>query len=196
MSTSGSPWAALLWPRNSSRPFNCPSCSATEAAWEKDEPSWPRMRCARCQSISGVASRRLETNRFIEKFSSMFCIISSKSERSSPCCSAERELNIASAAAARSAIMRMTSSKFSAPGKKSPYFSMKSSNVGSSSSPRRSCSIIVDSASIMSRERASSSGSGRPMNSLLFSKYVFSTSRSSSLNNCSNSSLAVDDTNS
>ena len=32
-----------------------PSCSATEVASAKDEPSSPRMRCARFQSMSGVA---------------------------------------------------------------------------------------------------------------------------------------------
>ena len=196
MSTSGSPCAAFALPRNSSRLRSSPNCSATEVASAKREPPWPRMRWARFQSMSGVAWRRLDTRRFMEKLRSMFSIIWANNERNSPCCSEDSELNIASAAAARSAMARMTSSRFSAPGKKSPNFSMKSSKDGSRSSPRRSCSIIVERASIMSRIRASSSGSGEPMNSLLCSKYVSRTSCWSSAINCSNSSRAADETNS
>ena len=132
----------------------------TSAESAKEVGSPPRMRCARPQSRSGVASRRFDTRRVSDRSRSMSPISESKSPRSSACCSADIELNIASAAAARSASIRTTSSRLCAPSKCSPQRSMKDSKLGSSSSPRRSCSIIVESASIIARRSASASGSG------------------------------------
>ena len=206
---ASSPMCWRTWSRSIS-----PSAAGVEADWSTSSmrSSWPSCEArsvARlmligpsplksydcCQPASGTARWRFWARRSTCQRRSMSSRTESISARSWACCSGDIEFHTAWAAAMRSASCSRSSSRvLGSPGNMSPYCAMKSSKLGSSSSPRSRCSSILLRASYASRMRAICSGLMLESASDVPSKNVSAISRRSSSTSSSKRSRASEDT--